>query len=449
MPTTRTPRGVASVRAAAIPLLGTDADLDALLDVVADAHFVLLGEASHGTHEFYATRSAITRRLIAERGFDAVAIEGDWPDSDRVNRYVRGRGTDPTADAALGGFRRFPQWMWRNEDMVGLVAWLREHNRQAPDAPVGFYGLDLYSLHTSVDEVLRYLEREDPAAAARARYRYRCFDHFGEDPQAYGYAASFDVSRSCEDAVVEQLVELQRRAPYAGSNDDQDAVDDFFSAEQNARLVANAEEYYRSMFRGRVSSWNLRDTHMADTLDALAAHLQRQGRAGRVVVWAHNSHLGDARATEMGAGGELNVGQLARQRHGDDARLIGFSTHTGTVTAADDWGDPARVMRVRPSLPGSIERLLHDVGVPRCFVPLRGTDAAVAAATALREPLLERAIGVIYRPDTERQSHYFHARVGDQFDALFHFDETRAVVPLERHATWRDGEPPETYPTAL
>jgi len=445
----RSPRALSAVRAAAIPMHGGDADLDAVLDVIGDARFALLGEASHGTHEFYATRAAITRRLITERGFDAVAIEGDWPDSDRVNRYVRGRSGDASAAVALGGFRRFPQWMWRNEDIVGLVEWLRAHNDAARGAPVGFYGMDLYSLHTSVDEVLRYLEREDPEAARRARYRYRCFDHFGEDPQAYGYAASFDMSRSCEDAVVEQLVELQRRAPHSSGDADQDALDDFFSAEQNARLVANAEEYYRSMFRGRVSSWNLRDTHMVDTLDALAEHLQRQGRAGKLVVWAHNSHLGDARATQMGAGGEVNVGHLMRERHGDDARLIGFSTHTGTVTAADDWGDPARAMRVRPSLPGSVERLLHDVGIARFFLPLRGSDAATAAADALREPLLERAIGVIYRPDTERQSHYFHARVGDQFDAVFHFDETRAVVPLERSAPWDATEPAETYPTAL
>jgi erythromycin esterase-like protein len=452
MTSTRLPRGVAAVRAAAVPLDGTDADLDALLDLVGDAHFVLLGEASHGTHEFYATRVAITRRLVAERGFDAVAVEGDWPDSDRVNRYVRHRSSDANASEALGGFRRFPQWMWRNEDVVQLVEWLRTHNATAAQAPVGFYGIDLYSLHSSIDEVLRYLERVDPDAAKRARYRYRCFEHFGEDPQAYGYAASFDLARSCEDEVVEQLVELQRRAPDLASRSAADAADEFFSAEQNARLVANAEEYYRSMFRGRVSSWNLRDTHMTDTVDALAEHLQRQGRAGKIVVWAHNSHLGDARATEMGAGGEVNVGQLVRQRHGDDARLIGFSTHAGTVTAADDWGDPARRMRVRPSLPGSVERLMHDVGIERFFLPLRGSEAAHAAAEVMREPMLERAIGVIYRPDTERQSHYFHARVGEQFDAMFHFDETSAVVPLERRGKWSpaDGdEPPETFPSGL
>jgi erythromycin esterase-like protein len=325
---------------------------------------------------------------------------------------------------------------------------------------VGFYGLDLYSLHTSIEEVLRYLERVDPDAARRARYRYACFDHFGEDPQAYGYAASFDLSQSCEDEVVQQLVELTRRAPeYAreqagvsAAADGAGSADEFFSAEMNARLVLDAERYYRSMFRGRVSSWNLRDTHMADTLDALAAHLRRQGRAGKVVVWAHNSHLGDARATEMGRGGELNLGQLTRQRHRGDALLAGFTTHTGTVTAAHDWGDPAEHMRVNASLPDSVERALHDTAVPRCFVPLSGSAAADDARAALREPLLERAIGVIYRPRTERMSHYFLATVAEQFDCLYHFDVSRAVVPLERSAPWQaaaEREPPETYPTAL
>jgi erythromycin esterase-like protein len=456
------PQGIMSpeiaraLRAAASPLAGTDADHDALLDLVGDRRFVLLGEGSHGTHEFYAARVEISRRLVAEKGFDAVAVEGDWPDSDRVNRWVRGRGRDRSANDALGGFRRFPQWMWRNTDVVRLVEALREQ-AAGREQPPGFYGLDLYSLHTSIDEVLRYLERVDPEAARRARYRYGCFEHFGEDPQAYGYAASFDLSRSCEEEVVQQLVELTRRAPeyareQAGEESGDGASDDFFSAEMNARLVLDAERYYRSMFRGRVSSWNLRDTHMADTLDALVAHLRRQGREGKVVVWAHNSHLGDARATEMGRGGELNLGQLVRERHPDDALLVGFTTHTGTVTAAHDWGDPAERMRVNPSLAGSVERALHDTKIARCFVPLRGSAAADEARAALDEPLLERAIGVIYRPRTERLSHYFQAEVGRQFDCLYHFDTSRAVEPLERPSRWEaaaQAEPPETYPTAL
>jgi erythromycin esterase-like protein len=408
-------------------------------------------------------------RLVEERGFDAVAVEGDWPDSARVDRWVRGRDgaagepPDGDADAALGGFRRFPRWMWRNRVVRDLVTFLRAHNAGAGRGrPVGFHGLDLYSLHASIEEVLRYLADADPEAAARARARYACFEEYGEDPQEYGYMAA-RVGETCEDAVVQQLSELRRRAPElvrAGDGGDpEEAADDYFSAEMNARLVLNAERYYRAMFRGRHASWNLRDTHMADTLDALVAHLRGQGRAGKVVVWAHNSHLGDARATELGAAGELNLGQLARERHGDDAVLVGFTTHDGHVTAAHDWGEPAERMRVNPSLPGSIERAMHDaaLGAPHlagaagCFVPLRGGAAADRAREALDEPLLERAIGVIYRPRTERQSHYFLARVGRQFDALYHVDRTRAVVPLEDDAAWAGdaAEPPETYPSAL
>lgn len=452
----------AALAAAARPLAGRAADHDALLDLVGDRSLVLLGEGSHGTHEFYALRSEITRRLVVEKGFDAVAIEGDWPDSERVHRWVRGEvgdgvAADATAADALGGFRRFPQWMWRNRVVEDLVGVLRAHNTgPGRDHPVGFRGLDLYSLHTSIEEVVRYLDEVDPEAARRARTRYGCFEDFGEDPQEYGYAASTaGDGESCEDAVVQQLVELRRRAPElvrrAADGDPEAAADDFFSAEMNARLVLDAERYYRAMFRGRNASWNLRDTHMADTLDALLAHLRRQGRAGKVVVWAHNSHLGDARATELGASGELNLGQLARERHGDDAVLVGFTTHDGHVTAAHDWGEPAVHMRVNPSLPGSVERALHDTGHTGCFVPLRGSAAADAAREALDAPLLERAIGVIYRPRTERQSHYFLARVGRQFDCLYHVDRTRAVVPLEDAAEWTgaEDEPPETYPSAL
>ena len=452
----------AALASAAIPLHGDVRDHDALLSLVGDRRFVLLGEGSHGTHEFYAARVQITRRLIEEQGFDAVAIEGDWPDSDRVHRYVSRRaGADRSARGALGGFQRFPRWMWRNTDALGLVEWLRTYNAahgRADGSAVGFYGLDLYSLHASIDEVLRYLADVDPEAARRARSRYACFEHFGEDPQEYGYLATAD--ESCEEAVVQQLVDLRRREPELVERDAADdggestpatAADDFFSAEMNARLVLDAERYYRSMFRGRNASWNLRDTHMADTLDALAAHLRARGRAGKIVVWAHNSHLGDARATEMGAGGELNLGQLVRERHGDDALLVGFTTHDGTVTAAHDWGEEPETMTVNASLPGSIERALHDTGHARCVVPLAGSPAADAARAALDDVLIERAIGVIYRPRTERQSHYFMARVGRQFDCLYHFDRTRAVEPLDRDtpAEALADEPPDTYPSAL
>ncbi|MFN8512622.1 MAG: erythromycin esterase family protein [Thermomicrobiales bacterium] len=433
-----------SLREAARPLTGADDDYDALLELIGEARFVLLGEASHGTHEFYRERATITQRLIAERGFTAVAVEADWPDAYRVNRWVRGLGDDASAEEALGGFLRFPTWMWRNTVVRDFVGWLRAHNAALPgdSQGVGFYGLDLYSLYGSMAAVVDYLDRTDPEAAQRARQRYGCFEHFRQDSQAYGYATSAGTAEPCEDEVVAQLVELQRRAGDLAHHDGKLAEDEHFHAEQNARLVRNAERYYRAMFRGRVSSWNLRDTHMAETLDALVVHLDRRAGRTKIVVWAHNSHLGDARATELGEGGELNVGQLVRERWGREAALIGFSTDHGTVTAADNWDEPAKRKWVRPGLPGSYEALFHELGSPRFLLPLRGDGAA----EVLREARLERAIGVIYRPETERWSHYFHARLPEQFDALIHLDETTAVEPLERTAGWETGEAPETYP---
>jgi len=433
------------VREAAHPLTGASHDYDPLLELAGDAQFVLIGEASHGTHEFYRERAAITRRLIVERGFNAVAVEADWPDAYLVNRYVRGDNGASDAEAALSGFRRFPTWMWRNAEVLEFVGWLRAYNdARTENARVGFYGLDLYSLFTSMTVVLDYLDKLDPAAASHARYRYACFEQVGEDPQAYGWAASMDLSASCEDEVVSQLVELRRRAAEYVSRDGRLAADEYFAAEQNARLVANAERYYRTMFRGRVSSWNLRDRHMADTLSALAQHFEAQGTPARVVLWAHNSHLGDARATEMGWGGELNVGQLVRETFGASAVLIGSLTHTGSVTAASDWDAMAERKLVRPSLEGSYERLFHDTGLPRFLLTLRDSGDV---ADALHDKRLERAIGVIYAPETERMSHYFHARLPSQFDAVLHFDETRAVEPLEPSARWTSGEPPESWPT--
>jgi erythromycin esterase-like protein len=430
------------------PLTGAPADYDPLLTLVGNARFVLLGEASHGTHEFYCARAQITQRLIQEKGFTAVAVEADWPDAYRVNRYVRGVSNETESVEALANFRRFPTWMWRNADVLDFVDWLRAHNdaRVSGATPVGFYGLDLYSLNASITAVLGYLDKVDPEAAQRARYRYGCLEHFGEDTQAYGYAASIGLHKSCEDEVVSQLLELQRRAAEYAGRDGRVAPDEFFFAEQNARLVKNAEEYYRAMFRGRVSSWNLRDCHMAETLAALATYLQGQGQPAKIVVWAHNSHLGDARATEMGQAGELNVGQLVRERYGQDAVLIGFSTYSGTVTAATEWDGPAERKRVRPALPDSYEALFHELDLRRFLVILRDGDTAIAR---LCGPRLERAIGVIYRPETERLSHYFCARLPEQFDAVLHCDETRAVEPLERTAAWERGEVPETFPTGL
>jgi erythromycin esterase-like protein len=410
--------------------------VERVVDAAADARFVLIGEASHGTHEFYELRAELTKRLIEEGGFCAVAAEADWPDAYRVNCYVRGLGDDRDAEAALAGFRRFPTWMWRNTVVLEFVEWLREHDARAAQ-PAGFYGLDLYSLHGSVEEVLRYLDATDPAAAARARERFGCFERFrGEhDGQSYAFATASGRAEPCEDEVVAQLVELRQRAAELVSSDGHLAADRQFAAEQNARVVVNAERYYRAMFRGRASSWNLRDTHMADTLDALAEHLDRP-----TVVWAHNSHLGDARATEMGRWGERNLGQLVRERHPGRSLLVGFSTYEGTVTAASDWGEPAERKRVRPGLDGSWEAYFHELG----------DDFALAAdEPVLREQRLQWAIGVIYRPESERQSHYLEAVPAEQFDLLIHLDKTRALEPLERESLWEEGEVPETYPSAL
>lgn len=416
---------------------------DALLGFIGDARLALIGEASHGTHEFYAERAALTRRLIVEKGFTAVAVEADWPDALRVDRYVRGLGDDPDADAALSGFKRFPTWMWRNTVVRDFVEWLRGYNTGLPRShQAGFYGIDLYSLFSSIQAVLAYLDNTDPDAARRARARYACFDHAAEDSQAYGYAASFGLKPSCEDEVIQQLREMNIAARSAIGPEGDEA----FYARQNARLVRNAEEYYRTMFQGRVSSWNLRDSHMVETLQALDRHLAAYATPPRIAVWAHNSHLGDASATEMGDRGEWNVGQLVRDRWGQAAVSIGLSTHHGSVTAASDWDKPAQRKRVRPGLHGSFEELFHHAGPDRFWLALRGNPGLQDLLKARR---LQRAIGVIYRPETERLSHYFEACLPQQFDALIHIDETRALEPLDPEPGWTLGEAPETYPSGL
>jgi erythromycin esterase-like protein len=438
---------VAVIRKHAQPLSGGLADYDRLVARLGQARIVLLGEATHGSHEFYRERAVITKRLILEHGFSAVAVEADWPDAARVNRYVRGGGGDDEATDALRDFTRFPSWMWRNADVLDFVGWLRSHNegRAAPER-AGFYGLDLYSLHASMRAVVAFLDKVDPPAAARARARYGCFDRFGESMQAYAHSAGLGLGPSCEQEVVTQLVDLRRRAADYVRLDGRLAPDDLFMAEQNARVVRDAEAYYRTMVGGRVESWNLRDRHMADTLTDLLAFLGRTSSAPRVVVWAHNSHVGDARATEMGDHGEWNIGQLVREQFGGTAVSVGFTTHRGTVTAATDWDGPAHRRHVRPSLAGSYERLLHDVGIARCLLDLGSIPELLQA---LSEPRLERAIGVLYRPETERRSHYFRARLAQQFDHVIHIDETRAVEPLEPTSEWDAGELPETFPSGL
>lgn len=408
------------IAAAAIPLAALDDDGFAdPFERFAGTRVVLLGEASHGTSEFYRARARITQRLIARHGFNIVAVEADWPDAAVLNRHVRGL---PPRDGAEPPFTRFPTWMWRNREVAVFVEWLRARNAGRPAGEqAGFYGLDLYNLNASMRAVIDYLDRVDPEAARVARERYACLTPFRSAPQAYGRMALTKGYAPCEQAAVAMLRELLgKRLEYAAGDGES-----FLDAAANARLVRDAEAYYRVMYYGSAESWNLRDTHMFETLTQL---LDAHGPDSRAVVWAHNSHIGDARATDMGwTRGELNIGQLCRERFGDQAALIGFGTHAGHVAAASDWDAPMEVKRIRPSLADSYERLCHDSAVPRFLLPL-AADRPVAQR--LLEPRLERFIGVIYRPETERWSHYSEACLPQQFDAWVWFDETTPVTPL-------------------
>ena len=425
----------ALIRESAEPIAGMgDVDLDPLLDRIGGSRVVLLGEATHGTSEFYQMRARITRELITRRGFTIVAVEADWPDAARVDRYAR---HGPAVQEGEPAFRRFPTWMWRNAEVHDFVEWLRSWNadRRDPARRTGFYGLDLYSLFTSIAAVLRYLDEVDPDTAALARRRYACLTPWERSPAVYGRAALTGQYRTCAEPVTRMLRDMmERRLEYAVHDGER-----FLDAAQNARLVANAERYYRVMYAGQADSWNLRDRHMFDTLDMLLAF---HGPEARAVVWEHNSHVGNAAATEMSGRGEFNVGQLCRERFGSGAFLLGFGTDHGTVAAAHDWDAPMQRMPVRPSHAESYERLFHEAGVPALLLPL-GPTARPEVREELRPPRLERAIGVVYRPETELQSHYFQAVLPVQFDEYVWFDETRAVRALPEPA---HGGVPDTYP---
>lgn len=410
-------------------------EFGAMFDRFGDARIVLLGEATHGTSEFYAARAAITRHLIVHHGFNLVAVEGDWPDAARIDDYVRHHAGRPRRGDP---FVRFPTWMWRNAEVLQFADWLRRHNEPlAPERRTSFRGLDVYSLGESIHAVLHYLDKVDPDRARSARQSYGCLTPWQDEPQHYGRAVLSGMRDSCEDFAVEQLKELlARRVAYMEADGEA-----YFDAEQNARIVRAAERYYRIMYRGATESWNLRDRHMFDTLQALLAH-QKDTRA---VVWAHNSHVGDARATAMGWQGEFNIGEICRTAYGEQSVLIGFGTDTGTVAAASDWGGAMDVKTVRPAREGSFEHAFRQSGIARSLTDWR-SGASRELVSALSHPRLERAIGVIYRPETELQSHYFEAVMAEQFDAFVWFEQTSAVTPLGHE---RPQGSPETYPFGL
>lgn len=424
------------VRRRALPLTGGEGDFDDLMDLLGDARIVMLGEASHGTADFYATRARLTQRLIAEKGFDLVAIEGDWPDSLGVNRFVK--GGPGTALDSLRGFRRYPTWMWRNTVVLSFIEWLRAFNDGLGGRrpKVGFYGLDVYSLHASMEAVLRFLRRVDPQAAAVAQERFACFEPFGEDTQQYALRAHF-LSESCEQEVVQTLKDLQqRRWRYVGETSSE-AV---FEAELNALAVLDAERYYRAMVASDATSWNLRDEHMATVLERLLAH---GGPDTKAILWEHNTHIGDFRATGEAAAGYLNIGQLVRERYGHDAVAVGFGTHRGTVTCSSEWDGPAEFKRVPPARPGSYEDVFHQSGIANFYLRLKGLEPTDMPDAWLYQPQDERAIGVVYHPERENYGNYLSSRLAERYDAYFFFDETLAVEPIDQGPV-----PPglETYP---
>jgi erythromycin esterase-like protein len=426
---------VQALRAAAEPLPAPENHeaFGAFFDRYGDARVVLLGEASHGTSEFYRARDAITRRLIAKHGFNIVAVEADWPDAARIDTYVRHGEVQQSEEQA---FARFPTWMWRNQEVHIFVDWLRGWNKEHfPAARVEFRGLDVYSLANSIAAVLAYLDKVDPAAAKTARHRYGCLTPWQHHPQQYGHRALMG-AKTCEDEVAAQLTALlSKRMAYRNG-------EAYFDAEQNARIVRAAEEYYRIMYHGSTESWNLRDRHMFDTLQAL---LRRRPQA-KAVVWAHNSHIGNAAATSMGWQGEFNIGELCRTAYRDDCVAIGFGTDTGTVAAASEWDEPMQIKRVNPAREDSFEFAFRKTGHVRSLTDWRG-DANPELARLLGAPRTERAIGVIYRPDTEYLSHYFKAVLSEQFDAYVWFEQTKAITPLS--GAERPVEAPDTYPFGL
>ncbi len=432
---------LALIRQNATEVLDRPQDFDALLDAIGNCRFVLLGEASYGTHEFYKTRAQITTRLIEEKGFGAVAVEADWSDAYRVNRYVRSIGDDPDPMSGLGDFLRFPRWMWRNTDVADFISVLKYYNEgKTAEKQVGFYGLDLYNMYASIDKVIGYLDEVDSREAQKVRRYYSYFDLY--DHAKEKYAMSIVLTEDCQRKIVVQLEELRKNSIKYMKNGGFTLKEEQFVTEQYARVAHTDEQYYKNMFSGRVSCWNQRDKNMADTLDALAGYL-KQYREPKIVVWGHNSHIGDARSTEVSLFGRLNLGQLVRERYKDEVYLIGFTTHSGTVTAASFWGEAVQRKNISLSTAESFEHLFHRSEIPSFYLNVRDNKQL----PFLANQHLERAIGVVYMPELERQNHYFRASLSGQFDAVIHFDKSIAVQPLDHISGWEEGL--DSYRSAL
>lgn len=420
---------LSEIHALARPLR-SDRDLDAVVRRAAGCRFTAIGEASHGTHDFYTWRATLSRRLIEEQGYTWIGVEGDWPDCWRINQWVRGiTGAEQGVHSLLAGFQRWPTWMWANEEVAAFLDWLRTWNLHRPmSRRVGFYGLDVYSLWDSLREIIAWLEAHQPDAVPAAMRAWQCFLPHHEDPHQYAWSTRL-VPQSCEADVVALLREIRTRAFDAAEHEDDDA----FDAVQNAEVAANAEHYYRIMVRGDRQSWNVRDHHMADSIDRLSHHL---GPESRGIVWAHNTHVGDARATDMAVDGLINVGQLLRERHSaDGVALVGFAGHRGTVLAAGAWGTPERILEVPVARQDSHEAFLHEaLGVP-AVLDFGGDRTGPWLATWLGH----RAIGVVYHPERER-GNYVPTRMGDRYDALIWLEETSAVRPVHHEGPPREPE---------
>jgi len=429
------------------PLTEKDSAYDPVFELCRRGQIVLVGEASHGTEEFYQIRAHLTQNLIENEGFMAVAIEWDWPDVVNANLYVQGKIEEGNWSKALSGFQRFPDWMWRNKQTVAFLKWLRAFNQQLPfNRQIGIYGLDLYSLYGSIDAVLSYLKKVDPNECKIAKLRYACFDS-SRDPQSYGYLASQGYQQTCAMQALQQFMELQHK-PISYNDVQLENAEAYFNATQNAHLIKNAETYYRSLFEGGASSWNIRDRHMFETLAHLASFLEStRGRPAKIVGWCHNSHVGDARATEVLERGELNIGQLAKEHYGPNAILIGFTTYKGTVRAAAAWGDLPQIFTVPPALEESYEALFHTVGVERFFINFQEETGARELFRNSR--YLHRAIGVVYRPQTERASHYYHSNLSYQYDGVMHIDTSHALEALHLVTPKTLKDLPETYPSGM